>query len=272
MLGRARFLFLLGLAACGSREERIAEIADEIGTIASKSSCSSYSWEDRSVAPLGYITGMGVAFAKSLCRQIAGDELAQTLAAAKSSDDGADALSWYASSFDAQGLEVAKKGPEALRALYTLGIGLGMRESSGKYCEGYDTTVGSQTANTAEAGLFQTSYDSQGADSALKSLIAEYEADDEACLRKTFAKDVSCSSRDIVGSGEGAAFQRLAKSCPVFAAEYAMTTLRVLRAHYGPINRKEAEVNPACGSYLRDVQSYVAADRDRVCGSLHPAD
>ncbi len=268
-LGLLSCLFALA-SACGARKERIEEIAADIGGIASKSKCASYAWEDRSVAPLGYVTGMGVAYAKSLCRQIAGDALGEALARKKSDNEESDVLAWYTSKFQSENLSVSASGPDALRSLYVLGIGLGMRESSGKHCEGYDTTAGAQTASTAEAGLFQTSFDSASGSELLPKLIEEYEADSDACLKSVFAEDVSCDDSDIVGSGEGAAFQRLAKNCPIFAAEYAMLTLRVIRTHYGPINRKEAEVNSDCGDYLRDVQSYVAADRDRVCGTLQP--
>ena len=37
-------------------------------------------------------------------------------------------------------------------------LGLGMRESSGQYCCGRDTSEDNTTADTAEAGLFQMSW------------------------------------------------------------------------------------------------------------------
>jgi len=41
-------------------------------------------------------------------------------------------------------------------------MGLGMRESSGRYCEGRDRNANNVTSDTAEAGLFQMSWDIHG--------------------------------------------------------------------------------------------------------------
>ena len=46
-------------------------------------------------------------------------------------------------------------GVDTVRHLFVLLIGLGMRESSGKYCEGRDKSASNRSAETAEAGLFQ---------------------------------------------------------------------------------------------------------------------
>ena len=46
-----------------------------------------------------------------------------------------------------------------LRRLFVLLMGLGMRESSGQYCEGRDRSAHNTSADTAEAGLFQVSFD-----------------------------------------------------------------------------------------------------------------
>ena len=148
-----------------------------------------------------------------------------------------------------------------MRSLYTLGIGLGMRESSGKYCEGRDMSASNTSASTAEAGIFQTSYDSMSASAELSKLYAEYKADTSKCFLDTFKEGVSsCGNSSIAGSGVGAEYQAFNKSCPSFAAEYAMVMLRVRRNHYGPINRQEAEVKTQCNQMLKSVQDFIDND------------
>jgi hypothetical protein len=63
-----------------------------------------------------------------------------------------------------------------------------------------------------------------------------------------------------LGTGAGATYQAFNKSCPAFATEYAMTMLRLQRSHYGPINRREAEVVQSCNVMLKKVQDLVNAD------------
>lgn len=245
-----------------------AAILSDITQIASSSSCAAYSWQNRGRAPAGYVQGMAITFAKSLCRQRSGESPAKLMATKNTGDADKDALTWYESAFDSRNLQIDISGAETLRSLYTLGIGLGMRESSGKYCEGYDVSAGTPTATTAEAGMFQTSYNSSNVSAELRKIYAEYKADRSKCYLDVFKKGVSCTARANVGTGEGLAFQELAKSCPAFAAEYAMASLRVLRKHYGPINRKEAEVNSSCNQMLDSVQEYVESRPANVCDVL----
>lgn len=135
---------------------------------------------------------------------------------------------------------------------YTLLIGLGMRESSGKYCEGRDLSAGNVKSDEAEAGMFQASWNSSGADAELKMLFDQYSKDQSKCKLTLFAQGVTCKSHDAVnyGTGTGLAYQKLAKSCPAFAVDYAAVLVRVLKAHFGPINRKEAQIVPECRAML----------------------
>jgi hypothetical protein len=254
----------LGSERYSARFDTIEELRD----LAAASSCARARWSDRGSAPRGYIEGMALTYARSLCRLRDDHDAAKRMAARASADESRDALTWYEDHFDRNGVDVDRSGREALRALYTLGLGLGMRESSGKYCEGYDTTAGAQSAVTAEAGLFQTSYNSHSSAAELRDLIEEYENNPEACMLEIFREGVRCRQQSIIGSGPGAAFQRLAKSCPAFAAEYAMITLRVLRRHYGPINRRAAQVLPACDQMLEDIEDRVLASPRSACRDL----
>lgn len=246
-----------------------AAIVSDITQIASSSSCAAYTWQNRGRAPAGYMQGMAVTFAKSLCRQRQGETPATLMASKNSGNSDRDALTWYESTFDARKLEIDLSGSETLRSLYTLGIGLGMRESSGKHCQGYDVSASAPpTATTAEAGLFQTSHNSTNVSAELRKVYAEYKADRSKCYLDIYKKGVSCPERASVGTGDGFEFQELAKSCPAFAAEYAMLNLRVLRKHYGPINRKEAELNASCNQMLDQVQDYVESRAANVCEVL----
>lgn len=245
-----------------------ASVVGEITKIATQSSCARYPWANRGRAPAAYLNGMALAFAKSMCRLRAGETKAILMADKNKQNTSKDALAWYESAFDQRGMGIDVSGLETLRSLYTLGIGLGMRESSGKYCEGWDTTATSMSAVEAEAGTFQFSYNSMGASNELRTLYNEYRSGKHSCNLDVFSKNVSCKAQGIVGTGAGADFQRFVKSCPAFGAEYAMITLRVLRKHYGPINRKEAELNGACDQMLETVEDFVASKAALVCSKL----
>jgi hypothetical protein len=55
--------------------------------------------------------------------------------------------------------------------------------------------------------------------------------------------------------GPGLAYQNLAKAKPAFAVECAALGLRLIRKHWGPINRKEAEYLPDVEALLLSVQN-----------------
>ena len=234
---------------------------DQVKTIAANSTCINYSFAGRGKAPSGYIKGMALSFARSLCRLKNNSPLSQIMSKADSNNDALDALTHYKSNFSSLGFTTNTAGIEPLRALYTLGIGLSMRESSGAYCEGWDKGAGANRPSSAgEGGLFQTSYDSIVLSNELSKLYAEYKATPGRCYLEVFKEGASCSNTATLGTGAGADYQNFNKSCPAFAAEYAMTMLRIQRGHYGPINRKEAEVVPVCNDMLKNVQDLIESD------------
>lgn len=239
--------------------------------IATKSSCAQYSWADRGRAPLAYMKGMALTYARSLCRlkvtPVA--PVASILKSANSGDASKDVLSHYADILASAGLKTNQAGLEPLHATYVIGIGLGMRESSGRYCTGWDTAAGSnRSSDEGEAGLFQQSYNSISASSELKKLYDEYQADESRCQLTTFKEGVTCSTQSLLGTGAGADFQAFIKRCPAFAAEYAMTLIRILRSHFGPINRHDAQVVHECDLMLQQVQTLVEAHSEAACAQL----
>lgn len=246
--------------------------SEQIKSIASNSSCADVSWKSRGRAPAGYIKGMALSYARSLCRIRGAGSLfpaAKILMSPNSQNAKKDVLAYYKDILANSGIHVNITGKEPVEAVYTVGIGLGMRESSGKYCEGWDKAAGTNRSSAeAEAGPFQTSYNSISSSPELKRLYQEYQASPDRCMLSVFKEGVSCKSQSVLGTGAGASYQAFSKTCPAFAAEYAMTLLRLLRTHFGPINRKEAQVVPACESLLRSVYQIIDHDPEATCSEL----
>jgi hypothetical protein len=247
-------------AAIAPAAAAAAATLDLITTIAGQSPIARRNWPGRGVAPRGYIKGMALTFARVLCKLKGGDAAAVEMAKAKTGDDSRDALSWYNQKFLAAGMRNDVAGPDTLRHLFVLMVGLGMRESSGRYCEGRDRSAHNVTAETAEAGLFQTSFDARTASPLMPTVFVEYQHK-PAGFVDVFKEGVTCRASDLqnFGSGPGAEFQRLSKESPAFAAEFAAVGLRNIRKHWGPINTRAAEVVPDCDTMLAQVQAIVDA-------------
>lgn len=249
LMPRRRLLAGLGvtlLSGCslpsvstGSGEVAGADEAS-IATLAKQSAIARYYWRNRGRAPAGFVQGMAVAYARAR-RGLASGEAGAVAMTGPLGATTQDALVWYAEIMAAAGGGAA--GAEGrLRDVFALLLGLGMRESSGKTCEGRDMAADNTTAETAEAGLFQVSYNSRHASADLPRLIEAYQGRSD--LLDQFSQGVSCgaASAENFGSGPGRDFQALTKTCPAFAVTYAGILLRHLRKHWGPLNRREAEV------------------------------
>jgi hypothetical protein len=219
-----------------------------------------YGWKDRGVAPPGYTEGMALAFAVT-CRQFwQGVSWSVEMAKANTHNSDKDALSWYAGIFNDMGMPSDEAGVDTLRYVFVLMLGLGMRESSGRHCEGRDMSATNTSSDTAEAGLFQQSWNSSSCSGEMQKLMNAFSRDDANCYLDTFKQGVSCSSSEWsnYGSGDGAKFQGMAKSCPTFAAQCCGIGLRNLRQHWGPINRREAEVKNEADDLFIVVQDIIA--------------
>ncbi len=146
-----KILLLTLIAACKLPEEvKPPEFKrSDVETVASTSACAAYKWKNRQVAPKGYMKGMALVYAKSLCEESSAANQILSKPAQGSND-----------AFTHLGIK-SVEGRASLRASYTLLIGLGMRESSGDYCEGRDYSAGSTSASTCEAGAWQTSYNAR---------------------------------------------------------------------------------------------------------------
>ena len=102
------------------------QYTQQIKNLAGASSCSKYNWKNRGRAPAGYIKGVALSFARSLCRIRVTDTTpatAKILSSASSDNTSKDALSYYKNIFANAGISVNTVGDEAVRAIYTLGMG-----------------------------------------------------------------------------------------------------------------------------------------------------
>jgi hypothetical protein len=238
---------------------------DELKQMAAASPAARINWRDRGSAPKGYTVGMALAFGRVYHKFKSGDAAAVDMARKSTGNANRDALAWYNDVFTAAGMSNAADGADTLRHLFVLLFGLGMRESSGQYCEGRDRSADNVTSDAAEAGLFQMSFNANRASPLLGQIFAKYK-DSPSGFLADFSVGVRCShaSLENFGSGEGLAFQQLCKQCPAFAVEYAAVALRYIRKHWGPINKKKAQIRSECDALLKQVAT--AIDNDPALG------
>jgi N-acetylmuramoyl-L-alanine amidase len=239
------------------------QIAVTITNLAMESSVADYNWRDRGKAPPGYTMGMALAYTTLVRKLYARDSAALDMARANTGDEDQDALAWYADIYDDFEMDNSRDGLDTLRHLFVLVWGLGMRESSGRHCEGRDQSADNVSSDTAEAGLFQQSQNSFSCSSELQKLLDQYQPNIGSlqCALDVFRQGVSCSSSEwgCYGNGIGYDFQETCKNCPQFAVEACAIGLRHLRQHWGPINRHEAEVNPAVDDLLIEIEHVLRA-------------
>jgi len=247
---------------------KAAGTLEQITNIAEKSAVTGVRWKDRGKAPLGYVKGMALVYARVYCKFKANDPAALDMAMANTGDRSKDALTWYEEIFSETGMSNDVAGADTLRHVFVLMFGLGMRESSGRFCEGRDRSASNTSEETAEAGLFQMSFNAKRASPLLPQLFQQYSANSSG-FREVFKEGVRCKAKDLenFGSGDGRDYQKLAKSSPAFAAEWAGVGLRHLRRHWGPIKRRQAEVRQECDDMFKQVQDAVDASPD-LCKKL----
>jgi peptidoglycan LD-endopeptidase CwlK len=228
-----------------------SDLTQKIAEVVANSTIKRYFWLQRGYAPIGYIKGMAITYAKSYRELKRGEDTAAKVMSQELGSPNKDALAWY-------GIP-GETAVDRLRSVYTLALGLGMRESSGNTTEGRDMSVPENEATeaNAEAGLFQVSYDSFDVSPWMRKLYDSYRADSSKCFLTTFLEGVHQLNRAVVGTGNGAAFQKFTKECPSFATEYVMLMLRLNRTHFGPINHKKAEYKTGAEVMLRKIEDLV---------------
>lgn len=238
-----------------------------ITLIAERSEIADYNWNDRGEAPRGYIAGMALCFALAAVRLTEDDDAAEAMAQGDRDDPDTDALSYYRDEFRAIGMDNSEDGIDTLRGLFVMLIGLGMRESSGRYCEGRDMSAENTSAEEAEAGMFQTSWNIRYSSSHIPPLLSEYWENPNGFLT-AFRNGVSPDSNDLenYGNGGGAQYQFLSKYAPAFHAFVTAIGMRYLRQHWGPINRNEVELRSEANDMLLEVQNYLSEGSAEIAG------
>lgn len=235
-------------------EQKIVDIAAASSCREGDKSSGTGSWnedpKDKDRAPLGYIKGIALVYAKSFCESRGTAKSAVEVMQKPVGVPAQDALAWYQLS--------GATAAERVRAIFTLGLGVGMRESTGNTTDGRDKkNKKSGTAKTAEAGLYQTSFNSLKNDPWLEKLYGQYRANPTRCRLAVFLEGVKDLQRTPVGTGPGAEFQKFTKECPAFATEYAMVMFRVRRTHYGTINNNHAKYVQACNAMFKEIEAVV---------------
>lgn len=226
------------------------EVRDMIKEVVKGSSCASYAWKNRGVAPLAYMNGMALMYAKQVCGQgsefIKPDKITGNYKLYSGPKPYQDALAYYGIS-----------GGEL--NTYTFLIGLGMRESSGRYATGRDYTRNFIKSDSAEAGLFQMAYVARVFNKELEPLYKDFASGKRSCELATFKDEKSSKTKSTdsktYGTGEGAEWQKLMKRCPAASAAWAAILVRSQLRHFGPIIRKEVEYRNDCREMLKKVEA-----------------
>lgn len=245
--------------------DRLAPILDA----AAGSSCAAYYWKDRGRAPKAYVKGVVLSYMKARCNPTRSDVALASRAA--TTDTKRDALAHYADVFASLNMKNDSSGTRTLRHVYTLLLGLGMRESSGRHCCGRDASASNVSSDSAEAGAFQTSWDSRGASTELPKIFERFRTSNVGCNLDVWKSGVTCNDANWKNWGTadttGFLFQDRQKKCPALATEYAAVMLRVSGGsggHYGPLRTKKAEVKSECNTMFANVEAAIVAD-EKIC-------
>jgi len=221
--------------------------------MAAKHDVAQYQWKNRGRAPIGFVKGIALSFASLLQQE--GSDLFKAITDEPERPDR-DAVAHFRSQLQAIGANPNGGGVDALTCVFILLMGLGMRESSGRHCEGRDRSARNTRSDTAEAGLYQVSWDSRTAHPLLVPLMRNY---NDNGFQSVYHEGVQCSARDLLNSGigEGVRFQEKCKLKPDFATRYAALLLRYQRSHWGPIIRREVEVKESALDLFMEVRRLV---------------
>lgn len=256
---------LIAITGGGASGGGMADAISRITQIAAASSIANFNWPDRGVAPIGYIKGMAVTFARVLCKLRADDPAAVEMAKAAAGTAAEDCLVHYRQKFSELGMDNSLAGADTLRHLFVLMLGLGMRESSGEHCCGRDTSAGNTTGSTAEAGLFQTSWNAHGQHPLMDSVFELYRANPETGFVDIFAEGVACNAANWAnhGTGTGRIYQELSKRCPAFHTEFTALAMRNTSRHWGPVINRRVLLKDTANEMFREVQQFV--EENNVC-------
>lgn len=237
-------------------------------------------WENgnRGQAPYGYYYGMGLAYAAIYERLKKDEKIAKELCKPLGTAIDKDSLFRFKQMIQQETGNKLDTETNILRGLFVLMFGLGLMESNGKFCCGWDRGKKDgwgkpakkiePTAENSEAGLFQTSFDiisavPKGVKEMLLQIFDKYKLSRDGYI-EFFSKGAICNERDAENYGEGIGkeFQLLSKQCPAFTVEFTGLALRSVAGHWNPIinvdNREKGlQIKKVCDELLRQIESYI---------------
>ena len=235
-------------------QKTINELCDH----AAVSELARYKWPRRGVAPIGYVKGMACTYALCLQKLAARDSAALAMVRVVDDAGARDVFDHYAGKLKLAGIETEDATDiERLRALFVILMGLGMRESSGGVDIGRDSSASNTTAETAEAGLFQQSWDSRKASPEIEKLAGRNNSVENFAAIFREGVELRAGALENYGDGDGRKFQELCKGNPAFAAQVAAIGLRTLCTHWGPIVRREVELSGQAVALFKQVEKLV---------------
>jgi hypothetical protein len=206
------------------------------------------------------------------------------MAKADTGDEAFDALAWYRAEFEHLGMSNDAPGADTLRHLFVLLMGLGMRESSGQHCVGRDQSASNTTAETAEAGPFQQSWNARNCCTDFVNLFAQYGlGSDVQGYMGVWSEGVSCSASDWeAGSGDvlsgdvrhaGYAAGPWRWCCAISGSTSSQSTCGRLRREADELyrrSRNQSRARVASPGDDGDPRSATSSISRRVCGLLKP--
>ena len=170
-----------------------------------------------------------------------------------------DALKWLEQQFLAVGCATI---PQASRSCGTFGYcssGSGCGSAAGSTVKAATCRPRIQRRTLRRRAFSRQSGTRSHASAELPKLMMQYWENPNGFL-PTFNDGVEPSANDLAcyGTGAGAKYQWLARYAPAFACMTTAVGLRVLRKHWGPLNRREVTLNPDADVLLQGVQRLVA--------------
>lgn len=244
-----KYLIPLILSACTSLQTAVVPepSKNNVNTIkvlevVQASKCKDIVWKDRGKAGIGFINGMSLVYAKHVCTP---NEITKSFNF-PATTARSDVFSYY-------------PGKSSMRDLFTLMLSAGMFESSGRWCVGRDMSANFNTADSAEAGLFQGSNGFRRVDTNIPILLDKYSKDKSECLLDVFKKGYSmCSDANLKNWGDPAStgyqYQALSKACPVYNVEVNLIGMRKNAREYGPARSGKLEFKTECGLMLEQIE------------------
>lgn len=226
--------------------------------IATKDVCSKFQYGgNQGQAPAAYLKGLVLTYVKTIC---APDSDVFKIGSQPLGDASKDALAHY-------GLK-PQSPSDRLNTTFALMIGSNARESSWRPCVGRDVAAKASDVKgclygsgaTCEAGLAQTSYNSVPASGPLRDLFDAYADYPNGCFKTEYYGKTTCSAANWKNHGsdpKALQFQTMSKECPGYTVESGVIMFRTKRTHYGPLNKKTAEVVPACVAMFERVRQEV---------------